>query len=621
MYIIFLYGCSTNSSWDNAKEAGKTGTSGLQDSLKQMDSLLDLNKIRNNPFARSLAHRAFSMAVKTNDPVSKTKAFEMLGLAYSYTDKDSSYLFYKEALLDAQNNRITKELPGIYYSLAMLSTDANNYSGAISLLDSCRRLAAGNKQYKDLANAYNSLGNIYFDVKNFTLSHSMYDSSYRISVKFSYPLQAGVALANLAKFDSALDISLVKYYTALNYMKTKPGSEEEIALLYNNIAYRHTNADSVLFYSEKAIGLAKAHTLPAVEMGAYNNMAYAYLDKKNISKAETCLKEMAIPIALKYENIDWQASLYDSYADVLAAKGNDTEALKYEKDAYKLKEKAQIKFASRQVRLLAVILEVKEKEEMIWQKDKSLRARTANLQLTIFIIIVLLLAIAIFILAFSGYTVRNRLQYQKLLAESAKKLIRLEESDKARVAAEIHDIAGLLLHTKANLIEISETEDRKVNNGFTHELGLLSERLRLLSHRISPALEHDLDFQEIITGLCNDLTSLSGITFHLNMKQPDYGLSDDQKVQIYRIIQELLINGVKYVKSGNIDLSLESQLGNFFVFYRDEGPGFDLEFIKDKGLGIHNIFERCKFLGGIASLKTVPGNGTEWTISIPLIKK
>jgi hypothetical protein len=48
MYIIFLYGCSTNSSWDNAKEAGKTGTSGLQDSLKQMDSLLDLNKIRNN---------------------------------------------------------------------------------------------------------------------------------------------------------------------------------------------------------------------------------------------------------------------------------------------------------------------------------------------------------------------------------------------------------------------------------------------------------------------------------------------------------------------------------------------------------------------------------------------
>jgi signal transduction histidine kinase len=233
----------------------------------------------------------------------------------------------------------------------------------------------------------------------------------------------------------------------------------------------------------------------------------------------------------------------------------------------------------------------------------------------------LLLAIAIFILAFSGYTVRNRLQYQKLLAESAKKLIRLEESDKARVAAEIHDIAGLLLYTKANLVEISETEDRKVNNGFTHELGLLSERLRLLSHRISPALEHDLDFQEIITGLCNDLTSLSGITFHLNMKQPDYGLSDDQKVQIYRIIQELLINGVKYVKSGNIDLSLESQLGNFFVFYRDEGPGFDLEFIKDKGLGIHNIFERCKFLGGIASLKTVPGNGTEWTISIPLIKK
>ena len=217
LFAGLLYGCTTNSIWDkNSNEARKTGITSLQDSLKQMDSLLDLNKIRNNPFARSLAHKAFSLAVKANNPESKTKAFEMLGLAYSHTDKDSSYLFYKDALLVAQDNRITKEIPGIYYSLAMLYTDAYNYSGAISLLDSCCRLAAGNKQYKNLANAINSLGNIYYDIKKFSLSLAMYDSSYRISMKYSYPIQAGVALANLARFDTAQNISLGKYYTALN---------------------------------------------------------------------------------------------------------------------------------------------------------------------------------------------------------------------------------------------------------------------------------------------------------------------------------------------------------------------------------------------------------------------
>ena len=95
-------------------------------------------------------------------------------------------------------------------------------------------------------------------------------------------------------------------------------------------------------------------------------------------------------------------------------------------------------------------------------------------------------------------------------------------------------------------------------------------------------------------------------------------LTSDQKVHIYRIIQELLINGVKYVKTGTIELSMDLQLQRFFVFYNDTDVGFDYEKMKHKGLGLNNIFERTKLLGGVATLNTSPGKGTRWTISIPI---
>ena len=52
--------------------------------------------------------------------------------------------------------------------------------------------------------------------------------------------------------------------------------------------------------------------------------------------------------------------------------------------------------------------------------------------------------------------------------------------------------------------------------------------------------------------------------------------------------------------------------------YSDNGKGFDTKEIKNLGMGIMNIFERAKLLGGKAKLTSSPGNGTKWEILIPL---
>jgi len=87
---------------------------------------------------------------------------------------------------------------------------------------------------------------------------------------------------------------------------------------------------------------------------------------------------------------------------------------------------------------------------------------------------------------------------------------------------------------------------------------------------------------------------------------------------LVRIIQELLANAVKYVDKGVIKLNISIEFTSLYILYQDDGPGFDPKKLKQEGLGLLNIIERAKIIGGKSTLESSPGNGTKWRIFIPL---
>ena len=109
------------------------------------------------------------------------------------------------------------------------------------------------------------------------------------------------------------------------------GAEEEIANNMINIGTRFMNPDSAICYFHTALEFGQENSLSEVNLGAYNNMAYSYLDLGELEKAEMCLQNFAIPMALQDSNYDWLSTLYDSYADVLMAKGDFRGAFRYER--------------------------------------------------------------------------------------------------------------------------------------------------------------------------------------------------------------------------------------------------------------------------------------------------
>ena len=628
--FMFLLSCllmafiSCNRNQDHGTKSGVLISDSLKhyDSISTLDSLANVNKVRNNLLAIRYAKEAVRYSKKIKDPASYVKSLKMLGLVYLYSAKDSSYVIYNNALRYARENQVSGEIPQLLYNLADISNTAFNYQTAISQLDTCIILARKEKMHEVLANAYNLMGNIYNSTGDNKASLVMYDSSYKIASKHYLTRQMGVALGNMAKFDPSQDSLIRKLKKGISFLQKTGGNEEEIASFYNNIAVHLSDPDSVLAYSAKALSYCKDINLPIIRMSAYNNMAYAFLDKRDIIKAEKYLKDYAIPIAVKEKNLDWLSNLYDSYADIFIAQKDFNQAFLYERKAYQTRLLAFNQTASEQVRLLAAMLDLKNKDLAIREARENLKVKQADIRNMWFGIFLLILIILAVLLIFFLFLQRNKLTYQKSLTQSARRIIQLEENDKARVAMELHDLVGPMIFAIKRQMDDLDIPDEKVKALLLDRLQILTNHLRSLSHRMNKTLREKHSFSELIIGLFEDMKALSSIPLHLKMPSGEPPLLKEQFDHFYRILQELLTNGIKYVNEGVIEVTISWDRDGLFLFYRDTGPGFDSEKKDHSGMGMMNISERAGFLGGKALLKSKPGEGTKWTIHIPVkIKK
>jgi two-component system NarL family sensor kinase len=200
---------------------------------------------------------------------------------------------------------------------------------------------------------------------------------------------------------------------------------------------------------------------------------------------------------------------------------------------------------------------------------------------------------------------------------SAKKLIEIEENLKGRVAMELHDLTSPFYTTMLHQIEKAQIKDYKIRTDLEIKLSTMAENIRQISHRMNNSFLEQLSIKEHVNGLCNDLQGTINIPIRCVISQNDFNFSIEETIHIYRIVQELLTNAVKYVTFGEISLSLSQEEGMFFILYKDSGPGFDVKNTINSGLGIRNIYERAKIINGKAVLHSVPRKGTSWNIIIP----
>lgn len=213
-----------------------------------------------------------------------------------------------------------------------------------------------------------------------------------------------------------------------------------------------------------------------------------------------------------------------------------------------------------------------------------------------------------------------QLQKEKELSEAT---IRAEEEERSRIAAELHDDVGATL-SSVRLYLMNANKEGVDNEAVTRSQQLLTEsigKVRSISHRLQPAMLEHLGLQKALHSFF-DMVSKTGevqINYHIDTLP---ALEDNAALAIYRIMQELVTNMVKYSKASVADVHSTHTDGMLQLHLSHNGQGISeanfKEYLeKQNASGLKNILNRLKVLNGTIQFEQ-RNNNYHTIINIPV---
>ena len=231
-----------------------------------------------------------------------------------------------------------------------------------------------------------------------------------------------------------------------------------------------------------------------------------------------------------------------------------------------------------------------------------------------------------------GGKVEHLSRQNRLLADLAKKEQELAEKSKAlavmeernRMARELHDsicqgIHGIIYscHTLKKHLQATEipNEARSLIEHLEKTAGLTLSELRAMILELRPTLLENQGLAQALRVNAELLSWHQQVGVEMNL---DYGagLTYEQEITVYRIVQEALANIRKHASANRVCLSLLESKDRVEVKIKDNGTGFDPDQIK-KGNGLLNMKTRVQDNGGVFRLQTAPGKGTTVHVEFP----
>ena len=245
-----------------------------------------------------------------------------------------------------------------------------------------------------------------------------------------------------------------------------------------------------------------------------------------------------------------------------------------------------------------------------------LQTSTAGISLILFLgtlgMLVLTIGLILFIIFHQRKVIRFQLRLQDMEKKQQKILlnasIRLQEEERQRLAADLHDDAGPLLATarlymSENLVNLDKAT--QLQNIFQARQ-ILDETIQLvrnISHSLMPPTLKNFGLESAVNDLFQKISGAG--TINASSRFHDYKdrLKADKELIIFRVIQELVNNILKHSSSSFIHLTQNYQGEHCYIRIHHDGRGLiqsDFEKLnKSKtGLGLKNITSRLRVLHG-----------------------
>jgi signal transduction histidine kinase len=215
---------------------------------------------------------------------------------------------------------------------------------------------------------------------------------------------------------------------------------------------------------------------------------------------------------------------------------------------------------------------------------------------------------------------RARAELQQLSAE----LLSAQESERRRIARELHDEVGQALW--AMMLGLGNLGSSLGQNNLAEvrrQLQMLQEMaeknaavVRNISLLLRPSMLDDLGLIPALKWLAREVSRTTSLEVEVIAKDLSVDLPEDHKTCVYRVIQEAIRNSSRHGGARHANISIEHDERELRVAIQDDGKGFEPS--QEKGIGMLGMEERVARLGGLFRVHSERGRGTAISFELPL---
>lgn len=536
-------------------ESGNLFAQQITDSISYSRSLI-LSPKKEGDLVKGYLYfdKARELSLKQNDTTGLIYSSSMLSIAEfslgAYHESKNSAITALKLIDESKIDEWTSGvIISLYNSLGKAHKELNDYEKAIESYDNVLRLS---ENISDSITAYNNKANVYKDEGKFNQALSELSAAYQVVFRNSKVTQNARILHNLGyvQYKLGKPEGIKNMFKALDIRISENDLEGTFSSYTSLIAFYSEKSDknSAIIYANKALHLSEKINSPVFRKKALSNL-------------------------LKLEENPW----YLEYIEI----ENELKESKLEQDVKNSHAKYDID---------------KERQNSLKQKLEG-DAKNKRQRLIFTGVGIILLIIALFLYSF----LRSKFKKEKI-----KEIIRETFQTERRLSKKVHDELANDMSDTLNYVDNHEEIPTNIKTHLVNKLDDIYDRTRDISAEIggfeSKDFAKNLKFlitQHRTEGVKVITNVMTGINWDI--------VSDHKKINIYRSLQELLVNMKKHSKATEVTVIFKSEENKNFINYMDNGIGVSIEDVHIRGL--HNVETRMKNILGNVTFNTSKGNG------------
>lgn len=201
-----------------------------------------------------------------------------------------------------------------------------------------------------------------------------------------------------------------------------------------------------------------------------------------------------------------------------------------------------------------------------------------------------------------------------------------QELDRKRIASELHDTSLQdLTHIIHQLelsglyIDVDPIKAKLELEDISNQLRKVIQDIRNTIFDLRPMSFDDLGLEEAINQYILFIKKKYNINFIAQIDDINY-IEEKNKLTIYRIIQECLMNSAKHSEAQTVNLKLKDSKSEIIIEVQDDGVGIGKSKTYNEDnthYGLAIIRDRVNYLNGVCSIESDNNIGTYIKVKIP----